>query len=72
MREGVYPQTACEDAMRFMAGSAPNVHDDQYCVIAINPQGEVGAASMNAKYPLQYAVWRHGTATLQKAIAVYR
>jgi hypothetical protein len=40
-------------------------------VIAINPRGEIGAASMNAKYPLQYAVWRDGTATVQTAKAVF-
>lgn len=71
MREGMDPQEACEDVMRVMALSAPGVHDDQYCVIAINPAGDVGAASMNAKFPLTYAVWRDGAATLHKAVSVF-
>lgn len=72
MREGMHPQQACEDVMRFMAHSAPGVHDDEYCVIAIDPRGQTGAASMNARYPLQYAVWRDGAAQLRTAAAVYR
>jgi L-asparaginase/N4-(beta-N-acetylglucosaminyl)-L-asparaginase len=71
MREGMHPQEAAEDCMRYMAATGPNIRDDQYCVIAINPRGEFGAASMNAKYPLQYAVWRNGTATVQTAKAVF-
>ena len=56
MRQGAHPQEACADAMRYMARSAPNLHTDMYCVIAINPRGEVGAMSMNTKQMLQYAL----------------
>jgi N4-(beta-N-acetylglucosaminyl)-L-asparaginase len=67
MAQGAHPQEACNDCMQFMARTAPHVQDGEYCVIAINPRGEIGAASMNAKMPLQYALWRNGTATLQTA-----
>ena len=70
MRDGMHPQAACEDVMRYIARSAPNVHTDMYCVIAIDPRGEVGAASINAKQQLTYAVWRNGSATLMTAKAV--
>ncbi len=67
MGEGMHPQEACEDLMRYMARSAPNLRSDMYCVIAINPKGEIGALSMNAKQPLQYALWRNGAGALHAA-----
>jgi N4-(beta-N-acetylglucosaminyl)-L-asparaginase len=69
MRRGANPQEACNDVMRLMAASASDIHADMYCVIAIDPRGEIGAASMNAKQPLQYAVWRAGSGTLETAAA---
>ena len=72
MAQGAHPQEACDDVMRTMAKTAPNLHDDMYCVIAINPSGEIGAASMNAKKSLQYAVWRDGVGTLNTASALLR
>ena len=69
MAQGAHPQEACDDLMRFMAQSAPNLNDDMYCVIAINPSGEVGAASMNSKQPLKYALWRNGNGALHTAPA---
>ena len=48
--------------MRLMARTAPNLRDDMYCVIAIDRHGEIGAASMNSKQPLQYALWRNEAA----------
>jgi N4-(beta-N-acetylglucosaminyl)-L-asparaginase len=71
MREGMHPQNACEELMRFMARSAPHVHDEEYCVIAISPRGEVGAASMNAKEKLTYVVWRNGSPAMLTARAVF-
>jgi N4-(beta-N-acetylglucosaminyl)-L-asparaginase len=67
MAQGAHPQEACNDAMRFMAKSAPNLRDDMYCVIAIDLAGEIGAASMNSKQPLQYALWRNGGGKLHTA-----
>ncbi len=69
MARGAHPQEACEECMRMMARSAPDIHTDMYCVIAINPRGEIGAASMNSKQPLQYAHWRGGSGTLETAAA---
>ncbi len=72
MREGMHPQEACEDLMRTIARTAPNVHTDMYCAIALNPRGEFGAASINAAQKLTYVVWRNGSAAIQTAKAVYQ
>ncbi len=72
MREGMHPQAACLDVMRLMAHTDPSLHEGEYCVIAIDPVGRVGAASMNAQNALQYAVWRGGTASLRTAQAYLR
>ena len=69
MGEGAHPQEACDDVMRLMAKSAPNVREEMYCVIAISPQGEIGAASMNSKQPLKYALWRSGSGALHTGAA---
>jgi isoaspartyl peptidase/L-asparaginase-like protein (Ntn-hydrolase superfamily) len=69
MTQGAHPQEACDDLMRLMAKSAPNLRDDMYCVIAIDPRGEIGAASMNSKQPLQYALWKNGGGGLHTAPA---
>ena len=71
MASGMHPQEACEDAMRHMARTAPEVQTNLYCVIALSPKGEVGAASMNAKYRFQYALWRDGSSTLLDGKAVF-
>jgi N4-(beta-N-acetylglucosaminyl)-L-asparaginase len=67
MAQGAHPQEACEEIMRLMAKTAPNVRDDMYCVIAINPRGETGTISMNSKQPLQYALWRDGAGAMHDA-----
>jgi N4-(beta-N-acetylglucosaminyl)-L-asparaginase len=69
MAAGAHPQDACNDAMRFMARHATDLHEEMYCVIAIGPDGEIGAASMNSKQPLQYALWRNGSGALHTAPA---
>lgn len=69
MAQGAHPQEACSDVMRYMAKSAPSLHDGEYCVIALNPRGEIGALSMNSNQPLQYALWQRGGAALHKAPA---
>jgi L-asparaginase/N4-(beta-N-acetylglucosaminyl)-L-asparaginase len=71
MAQGAHPQEACNDVMRLMAKTAPNLHDDMYCVIAINPSGETGAISMNTKQSLQYALWRNGGGTFHTAPAFF-
>ena len=69
MAQGAHPQEACNDAMRFMAKTAPDLHSAEYCVIALSPRGEIGAASMNSKEPLQYALWQNGSGALHTATA---
>ena len=69
MAQGAHPQEACDDLMRLMAKTAPNLRDEMYCVIAIDPRGEIGAASMNSKQPLQYALWKNGAGALRTAPA---
>jgi N4-(beta-N-acetylglucosaminyl)-L-asparaginase len=71
MGEGMRRQEACESVMHYLAHSAPNIHADMYCVIAIDSRGQTGAASINSKQPLTYAVWRNGSATLKTASAVF-
>lgn len=67
MSQGAHPQDACNEAMAYMAKTAPNLHDDMYCVIAIDSRGEIGAVSMNSKQPLTYALWRGGSGALHTA-----
>jgi N4-(beta-N-acetylglucosaminyl)-L-asparaginase len=69
MARGAHPQDACAEAMAYMTKTAPNLHDDMYCVIAIDPSGRTGALSMNSKQPLQYALWRNGSGALHAAPA---
>ncbi|HXB84167.1 MAG TPA: N(4)-(beta-N-acetylglucosaminyl)-L-asparaginase [Candidatus Acidoferrum sp.] len=69
MAQGAHPQEACDDLMQLMARTAPNLREEMYCVIAIDPHGEIGAASMNSKQPLQYALWRNAAGTLHTAPA---
>lgn len=69
MAEGAHPQEACNDVMRLMAKSAPKIHDGEYCVIALDLSGRIGAASMNAKMPLQYSLWQNGRGALYTAPA---
>jgi N4-(beta-N-acetylglucosaminyl)-L-asparaginase len=71
MAAGMHPQEACEDLMRFMARTNPQTKQIQAGVIAINPKGEIGAASMNSTYPVQYALWRGGQSTLHDAKPVF-
>ncbi len=67
MAEGMHPQEACADLMRYMARSARELHTNMYCVIAIDKRAEIGALSMNAAQPLQYALWRNGQGALHTA-----
>ncbi len=69
MARGAHPQDACAEAMAYMTKTAPNLHDDMYCVIAIDPSGRTGALSMNSKQSLQYALWHNGSGALHTAPA---
>ncbi|MGH7738416.1 MAG: N(4)-(beta-N-acetylglucosaminyl)-L-asparaginase [Candidatus Tyrphobacter sp.] len=67
MGEGMHPQEACRDLMHFMTRHARELRTNMYCVIAMNPRGEIGALSMNAAQPLRYALWRNGNGALHTA-----
>lgn len=72
MAQGAHPQDACDQLMRHMSKTAPDVAGGEYCVVALSPAGETGAASMNAVKPLQYALWRSGSGALHTAPAYAR
>jgi N4-(beta-N-acetylglucosaminyl)-L-asparaginase len=71
MAAGRSPQEACEQCLRHMTAINPATKSAQACVIAIDPKGNVGAASMNGAFTLDYALWRNGTSALHRAPAVF-
>jgi N4-(beta-N-acetylglucosaminyl)-L-asparaginase len=71
MAHGRTPQEACEQCLRHMVATNPATKSAQAGVIAIDPKGDIGAASMNGGYTLDYALWRGGTSALYRAKAVF-
>lgn len=71
MRRGASPQEACEDILRLMVKTDAKNRSSQCAVIAMNPHGETGTASMNAGFRLKYAVWRNGSQELKDGEVVY-
>jgi N4-(beta-N-acetylglucosaminyl)-L-asparaginase len=72
MSLGRSPQEACEECLRHMVQTSPSTKSAaEAAVIAIDPKGEVGAASMNRAFSLDYAVWRGGTSSMHRAKVVY-
>jgi len=71
MAQGASPQDACLELLRHMAKTDPKNQSGEVCVIAMNTQGRIGAASMNSKYRLKYALWRDGESKLLDAPALY-
>ena len=71
MARGLSPQAACEELLHFMVKSDPANRDSESAVIAMNNQGEIGAASMNAKFHLQYALWRNGESKMADSVVLY-
>ncbi|MGZ3495927.1 MAG: N(4)-(beta-N-acetylglucosaminyl)-L-asparaginase [Vulcanimicrobiaceae bacterium] len=71
MNQGRSPQEACEECLRHMAQTNPATKSLQACVIALSSRGEIGAASMNSKFPLQYALWQDGQSKVLDAKAVF-
>jgi len=60
MARGASPQDACMDLLQHMVKTDPANKDGEVAVIAINTRGETGAACMNEKFHLKYALWRDG------------
>ena len=71
MASGMSPQDACLELLRHMGKTEPKSKKDECCVIAINNRGEIGAASMNSVYRLQYALWMNGQSKLLEATSLY-
>lgn len=68
---GSPPQDACVELLQHIVKTDPKNRSAFVCVVAINNRGEIGAASMSAKYRLKYALWRDGQSQLLDAIALF-
>lgn len=71
MARGASPQEACEELLRDMVKAESKNKEAACAVIAMNSRGEVGAASMNAQFHLQYALWRSGKSQMLESKDVY-
>ncbi|MBI1940388.1 MAG: N(4)-(beta-N-acetylglucosaminyl)-L-asparaginase [Acidobacteria bacterium] len=71
MARGAAPQDACVEWLEHIAKTDPKNRSGEVCVLAINPQGEAGAAAMNKRYRLKYALWRGGESALLESVALY-
>jgi len=68
MMHGASPQDACLELLRHMVKTDPKNRDTEVAVIAINTRGEIGAASMNSRFHLKYALWRNGESQLLDSV----
>jgi len=68
MMHGATPQEACMDLLKHMVKTDAKNRDAEVGVIAINTRGEIGAASMNSRFHLKYALWRGGESTLTDSV----
>ena len=68
MARGASPQEACMELLQHMVKTDPHNRDGEIAVIAINPRGEIGAASMNEGFHLKYALWRNGESQLLESV----
>jgi N4-(beta-N-acetylglucosaminyl)-L-asparaginase len=71
MARGMSPQDACVELLHHMVKTDPKNKEGGVCVIAMNRDGETGAASMKASYTLKYARWHDGESQLLDAVALY-
>jgi len=71
MARGASPQSACEELLRDMVKAETKNKEAACAVIAMNNRGEVGAASMNAQFHLQYALWKNGKSQMLESRDVY-
>jgi hypothetical protein len=56
------------DLLKHMVKTDPQNRDGEVAVIAINTRGEIGAASMNSRFHLKYALWRSGESQLLDSV----
>lgn len=71
MARGASPQEACEELLRDMVKAESKNKEAACAVIAMNNRGDVGAASMNAQFHLQYALWKSGKSQMLESKDVY-
>jgi len=64
MARGASPQDACVELLKHMVKTDPQNKAAEASVIAINTQGEIGAASMNDGPHFKYALWRNDESQL--------
>jgi len=68
MARGASPQEACLELLRHMVKTDAKNREAQVGVIAINTQGEIGAACVNNLARLKYALWRNGESQLLDSV----
>jgi len=71
MARGASPQDACMELLRHMVKTDPRNKDGEVAVIGMNTRGEVGAASMNDRFHLKYAVWRNEESQLLESVKLF-
>jgi isoaspartyl peptidase/L-asparaginase-like protein (Ntn-hydrolase superfamily) len=71
MARGASPQDACVELLRHMVKTDLRNNEGEVAVIAMNPRGEVGAASMNDRFHLKYAVWRNEESQLLESVKLF-
>jgi len=71
MARGASPQDACADLIKHIAEADPKNREAMVAVIAMDKQGRIGAASMNAGAKFQYAFWQNGESRLVNAAVLY-
>lgn len=71
MARGASPQEACEELLHDMVKADPKSKEAAAAVIAMNLRGEIGAASMNTRMHLRYALWKNGESLVLDSKNVY-
>jgi N4-(beta-N-acetylglucosaminyl)-L-asparaginase len=68
MSRGATPQDACLELLQHMIKTDAKNKDGQVAVLAINPHGGIGAACMNDRFHLKYALWQNGESQLLDSV----
>jgi isoaspartyl peptidase/L-asparaginase-like protein (Ntn-hydrolase superfamily) len=71
MARGASPQDACMELLKHLVRTDPRNKEGEVAVIAMNTRGEIGAASMNGKFHLKYAVWQDGESQLLESVKLF-
>lgn len=71
MSQGRSPQEACEEVLLHMVKTNPSVKTADAAVIAMDPSGRTGAASLTQSFALDYALWRDGKSSMHRAKVMF-